>query len=129
LKGSSYDTRFLVQLYYSQDESELAKIKEIILRSRPNYLSTAALSEIFRLTLQREGKDVADLRARSLVKDFHIVDVDKEIAIEAAIIKNRHDEIPFADTLIASTAKILKVPCYTDDPHFERIQGLTIKWI
>jgi predicted nucleic acid-binding protein len=66
---------------------------------------------------------------RSLVKDFHLVDVNKEIAIEAAIIKNKNEKIPFADTLIASTAKILKVPCYTDDPHFENIQGLVTKWI
>jgi hypothetical protein len=61
LKGSSYDTRFLVQLYYSSDKLELQKIRDIILRSKPNYLSTAALSEIYRLTLQKEGKDVAEL--------------------------------------------------------------------
>lgn len=129
MKGSSYDTRFLIEMYYSSDELQLAKIKEVILRSKPNYLSTAALSEIYRLTLQKEGKDVADIRANSLIKDFHIVDVTKEIAIEAAIIKNKNDKIPFADALIASTAKLLKIPCYTDDSHFKDIQGLTIKWV
>jgi predicted nucleic acid-binding protein len=129
LKGNSYDTRFLIELYYSSDEMQLAKIRETILRAKPNYLSTAVLSEIYRLTLQKEGKDVADIRANSLAKDFHIIDVNKEIAVEAAIIRNRNDKIPFADTLIASTAKILKVPCYTDDPHFKDIQGLTTKWI
>lgn len=116
-------------MYYSSDEVQLAKIREIILRAKPNYLSTAALSEIYRLTLQKEGKDVAEIRANSLAKDFRLVDVNREIAIEAAIIKNRNEKMPFADTVIAATAKIMKIPCYSDDPHFKNIQGVAVRWI
>ncbi|HZW55663.1 MAG TPA: PIN domain-containing protein [Nitrososphaerales archaeon] len=127
-EGTSYDTRFLVELYYSSNTNQQLAIKKILLGSKPNYLSTAALSELYKLSLEKEGKDVAELRAKSLVKDFHLVDVNQEIAIGAALIKHKHS-IPFADSIIASTAKVLKVPCYTDDPHFESVEGVIVKWI
>jgi predicted nucleic acid-binding protein len=128
LKGASYDTRFLVELFYSSDAAAHERIRKVLLSSKPNFLSTAALSEIYKLTLEKEGKEVAELRADSLAKDFRLVDVNREVAVKAAIIKHRHG-IPFADSLIASTAQVLGVPCYTDDPHFRSVAGLTVKWI
>jgi predicted nucleic acid-binding protein len=128
VKGSSYDTRFLIELFYASEQTAKEKIKNALLVSRPNFLSTAALSEIYKLTLEKEGKDVAEIRANSLSKDFRMVSVDKEIAVQAALIKHRHG-IPFADSLIASTARTLKIPCFTDDPHFRGIEGVALKWI
>ena len=128
MKGASYDTRFLVELFYTTDIAAQTKIRDVLLSSKPNFLSTAALSELCLLTLGKEGRDVAEIRVNSLAKDFRLVGVDKEIAVQAAIIKHRHG-IPFADSLIASTAKVLGVPCYTDDPHFRDVTGLTVKWI
>ncbi|MGH9917738.1 MAG: PIN domain-containing protein [Nitrososphaerales archaeon] len=128
MKGSSFDTRFLIELFYSNEPATKDKIKNSLLTSKPNFLSTAALSEIYKLTLEKEGKVVADVRTNSLSRDFRLVDVDKEVAVQAAQIKHRHG-IPFADSLIASTARVLKVPCYTDDPHFRGIEGVTTKWI
>jgi len=128
VKGNSYDTRFLIELYYASDLAIKEKIKNVLLVSKPNYLSTAALSEIYKLTLEKEGKDVAEIRANSLAKDFRLVDVDKETAVQAALIKYKHG-IPFADSLIASTARVLRIPCYTDDAHFRGIDGVTSKWI
>lgn len=128
MKGASFDTRFLIELFYTTGTDAKEKVRTVLLGSKPNYLSTAALSEIYKLTLEGEGKDVAELRASSLERDFKLVSIDKEIAIQAAIIKHKHG-IPFADSLIASTARILKIPCYTDDPHFRGIEGVTLKWI
>jgi hypothetical protein len=88
LKGNSFDTRFLVELFYSTNENTQSKIRAILLNSRPNILSTAALSELYKLTLEKEGKDVAEIRANTLSKDFRLVDVDREVAIQAAIIKS-----------------------------------------
>jgi predicted nucleic acid-binding protein len=128
VKGNSYDTRFLIELFYADEEVTKHKIKDILLASKPNFLSTAALSEIYKLTLEKEGKDVAEIRANSLARDFRLVYVDKEIAVQAALIKHKHG-VPFADSLIASTARVLRIPCYTDDPHFRGIDGVTSKWI
>ena len=128
MKGSSYDTRFLIELFYTSDAETKGRIRSTLLGSKPNFLSTAALSEIYKLTLEREGKDVAEIRANSLSRDFRLVDVDKDIAVLAALIKHKNG-VPFADSLIASTARILGVPCYTDDPHFRGIEGVVAKWI
>ena len=128
MKGASYDTRFLVELFYSSQANTQNRIRDVLLTSKPNFLSTAALSEIYKLTLEKEGKDIAEIRAGSLTKDFRLVDVDKDVAVQAAIIKHKYG-VPFADSLIASTAKMLGVPCYTDDRHYHAITGLTVKWI
>jgi len=128
VKGSCYDTRFLIELFYTSDTGTKDRIRNTLLGSRPNFLSTAALSEIYKLTLEREGRDVAEIRANSLSKDFRLIDVDKDIAVQAALIKHKNG-IPFADSLIASTARVLGVPCYTDDPHFRGVEGVVAKWI
>ena len=128
MKGSSYDTRFLIELFYADEEETKERIRTALLESRSNFLSTAALSEIYKLTLEKEGKEVAQVRANSLAKDFRLVDVDKDVAVQAALIKHKHG-IPFADSLIASTSRILKIPCYTDDDHFRGIEGVKLKWI
>ena len=100
-KGASFDTRFLVELYYTSDPARQSTIRNILLRSKPNYLSTAALSETYKLTLEKEGSEVAELRAKSLANDFHVVDMNKDIAVGAALIKHKK-AIPFADSIIAS---------------------------
>ena len=128
MKGSSFDTRFLIELFYTSDARTRDEIRNTLLGSKPNFVSAAALSEIYKLTLEREGKDVAEIRANSLSRDFRLVNVDKDIAVQAALIKHKN-AIPFADSLIASTARILGVPCYTDDPHFRGIEGVVVKWI
>jgi predicted nucleic acid-binding protein len=127
VKGSSYDTRFLIELFYSEEAETKEEVRRALVGSRPNFLSTAALSEIYKLTLEKEGKDVAEVRANSLARDFRLVDINREVAIQAALIKHKHG-IPFADSLIASTARVLSIPCYTDDPHFRGIDGVSLRW-
>jgi predicted nucleic acid-binding protein len=128
VKGSSFDTIFLIELFYADEVVTKEKVKNVLLLSKPNFLSTAALSETYKPTLEKEGKEVAEMRANSLATDFRLVDVDKEIAVQAALIKHRHG-IPFADSLIAGAARTLRIPCYTYDPHFHGIQGVALKWI
>ncbi len=127
-KGNSYDTRFLIEYFYSPESGRISKMKEILLRSRPNILSSAALSEIYGLMLRREGKQVAELRLKVLQRDFQIPPVDSQIAVQAAQIRHKRP-IPFADSLIAATSKVLSVPCYTDDDHFHGIEGVKVHWI
>jgi len=97
VKGNSYDTRFLIELFYANEELAKEKIRNVLLVSKPNFLSTAALSEIYKLTLEKGGKDVAEIRANSLARYFRLVDVDRAIAVQAALIKHKHG-IPFADS-------------------------------
>jgi predicted nucleic acid-binding protein len=57
-----------------------------------------------------------------------VVDVDSKIAVSAAQIKHKHS-MPFADSIVAATAKALHAPCFTDDPHFESINDVSLKWM
>ncbi len=127
-KGNSYDTRFLLELYYATEAETKRKIREILLLSKPNIISTAALSEIYELFLKRSGRDVAELRVKVLERDFQITPVDNQIALQAAKIRHKRPT-PFADSLIAATSKVLAVPCYTDDNHFHGIEGVKVHWI
>ena len=127
MKGNSYDTRFLIELFYAEETETKEQVRRALVGSRPNFLSTAALSEIYKLTLEKEGSDVAEMRANSLARDFRLVDVNRDVAVQAALIKHKHG-IPFADSLIASTARVLRIPCYTDDPHFQGIEGVSLRW-
>ncbi len=128
MKSSSYDTRFLIELFHSTSSERQKKIRKILRESKPNLISTIALSELYELTLRRAGRDVADMQLRVLERDFRLVGVDEAIAIEAARIRRQHRR-PLADSLIAATAKLLDVPCYTDDASFHAIKGLRVKWI
>ncbi len=128
MKSSSYDTRFLIELFHSTSSERQKKIRDILRESRPGIVSVIALSELYELTLRRAGREVADTQLRVLERDFRLIGVDEAIAIEAARIRRQHKR-PLADSLIAATAKLLDVPCYTDDAHFHAIKGLLVKWI
>jgi predicted nucleic acid-binding protein len=128
MKGNSYDTRFLAELYYSQEQNRQKKIKEILQTSKPNYLSSIALGEIYQIILKKEGRTVGDLRVQALRRDFELIDATGEVTLEAALIRH-HREMPHADSLIAATARLLDVPCYSDDPHFHLVENLKVKWI
>jgi predicted nucleic acid-binding protein len=68
---------------------------------------------------------VAELRARTIANEYTIADVSAQIAEEGARISHRL-RIPMADSLIMATAKSLRVPCVTDDPHFTEVKRVWI---
>jgi len=68
---------------------------------------------------------VAELRARTIANEYTIADVNAQIAEEGARISHRL-RIPMADSLIMATAKSLRVPCVTDDPHFTEVKRVWI---
>jgi len=123
-----YDTRFLAALYYSKDEDELRRIKLELAGSHTKSISAITIYEIFKLTLQTDGKDVADLRVRLLEKDFKVVNVDSRVAKEAAMIWRKY-RLPMADAVIVATSTVFKADCVTNDPHFTSISKITTRWI
>jgi predicted nucleic acid-binding protein len=68
------------------------------------------------------------MRTSLISKDFEVVDVNMPIAIKAAEIRHGMS-IPMADSLIAATCSVLKATCVSDDRHFDRVQGLSRRWI
>lgn len=123
-----YDTRFFAEYFYSTDGTILERAKEFMARSKERYVSTLTLHEIYLLSLKKEGRATARVRLQVLEDQFHTVDVDEEIAVSAAELRNRH-RIPMADGIIAATCRLLEARCVTDDPHFSTLKEIKTQWM
>jgi predicted nucleic acid-binding protein len=123
-----FDTRFFIEHYYSEDNKILQKTREIIRTTRQRYISTIVIHELYTLTLQKEGRQTAEIRTALLEKDFKIIDVNAQIAKTSAELRHKY-KISMADSMIAATALTLKVPCITDDTHIKNIKEIKTKWL
>lgn len=122
-----YDTRFLIDLFYTKDQDILKRLKEELRLNPRRLISPVTIYEIYRLTQRREGKTVATLRSEAIRRDFTVIPLDYEISVQAAQIGELH-RIPLADSVIAATAIRHNAPVVTDDPHFNQIEGLKTRW-
>jgi len=123
-----YDTRFFIEYFYSKDDNLLSRMKDNLRKASKRVVSVITLHEIFKLILEKEGREVAKLRVTVISKDFRVVDVDSDIAIEAAEIRSKY-RIPMTDSIIAATAKTLNLPVISDDEHFYKIKEVRATWI
>jgi predicted nucleic acid-binding protein len=122
-----YDTRFFVQLYYSNDEHFLKKIRAEKAK-KEKYVSAVVVHEIYNLALFREGREVAKLKVAFLKQGFTVVSVDDQIAQISAELRQKYG-LSMGDSMIAATAVMLKAVCISDDPHFKLIKEIETTWI
>jgi predicted nucleic acid-binding protein len=125
---TTYDTRFFVEHYYSGDTSVTESTTGEIRRERNKAISSIVVHEVYRLALQKEGRQVAQLRAGLIGKDFEVIPVDEELAVTSAEIRQEY-AVPMADSIMAATAWNLRAVCVTDDPHIQKIRGIKTRWI
>lgn len=57
-----YDARFFVEHYCSEDDDHLWRTKEEIRKTKVMYVSVIVIHEVYRLVLEREGREIAVLR-------------------------------------------------------------------
>jgi len=125
-----YDTRHFVCVYSAKDPGLKQKLRTELDTRRRRHVSAITIHEVYRLSLQDEGREVAKIRKAAIERDFHVIDVDSEIAAEAAEIKVAHgSDFPLADAIIGATAILHKLDCFTDDHHIKRLVGLKTRWI
>jgi toxin FitB len=105
----------------------LKTLKEELKTVKERMVSALTIHEMHRINLQREGKDVADLRSQAMNGDFTVIDVNYEIAVRSAELRNKH-KMPMADAVIAATAQFYDCSVFTDDAHFRQVQNLKTKW-
>ncbi len=120
-----FDTRYFWAVFTAKNPELLSKLRSILDESKNAYASSISLYEVYKLTINQEERAVADLRVDSIKKEFTIINVDSQIAEEGARISNRV-KVPMADALIMATARKLRVPCATDDPHFTEVKRIWI---
>lgn len=126
-KSSIYDSRFFIEYFYSGNQGFLKGLKEDLRSVKDRKVSTVTIHEIYRIDLEREGRDVAKTRSEAVRRSFDVINVDYETAINSAEIRKKH-RVPMADSVIAATAKIQGCPVVTDDPHFQEIEGIKTRW-
>jgi predicted nucleic acid-binding protein len=124
---SVYDTRFFVEYFYSGDSEFLSRLKEDLRSVRDRKVSVVTIHEVYRIDLEREGREVARLRSETIRRDFDVVDMNYETAVRSAELRSRH-RVPMADSVIAATAQIHRCPVVSDDPHFQKIEGIKTRW-
>ncbi len=124
---SIYDTRFFVEYFYSDDERALTKLKEDLRATRERVVSVVTIHEIYKIVLEREGREVAKLRGETIRRDFEVADMDYVLAIESAEIRRKY-RIPFADSVIIATALRWICPVVSDDPHFKKVKDVKTRW-
>jgi predicted nucleic acid-binding protein len=120
-----FDTRYFWAIFTSRDQEITAQLKTLFDRSKSAYVSSITIHEIFKRTLGNEDKTTAKLRVDTIANDYETINVDSEIAEEAASMSYRL-RIPMADSLIMATAKHFHLPCVTDDPHFTEVKRIWI---
>jgi predicted nucleic acid-binding protein len=125
-----YDTRFFLAKYTVKEHSLRKKLQAELDIGKPRYTSAITIHEVYRIALETEGREVARIRKAAIQKDFQIIDVDADIASEAAEIKvTQAKDFPLADAIIGATAVLRKLVCFTDDHHIRALNGLKTRWV
>lgn len=128
MSDSLYDTRFFVEYFYSSDKPTVESARREIAKPGRKWVSAITIHELFRILLEKEGLEVAKHRIGMLRKTFKVKDLDFELAIQSADLRKKY-LIPMADSMIAASSVALKAECITDDPHFNDIRELCVRWI
>ncbi len=123
-----YDTRFISAMYSPKDDDERFKIRHELTTILSRYISSLTIYETYKISLETEDRQTADLRIRLLKQDFTIVNVDWNLARSAALIWKKY-HVPMADAIIAATAMHLKAQCVTNDAHFLRMREIKTRWV
>jgi predicted nucleic acid-binding protein len=123
-----YDTRFVAAVYYPIDHEEASRIRKELTSNLSRYISSVTVYELYKLTLEAEDRETADLRTELLKRDFSITNLDWKIAKEAALLWKKY-HIPMADAVVAATALQLKATCVTNDPHFAKMKEIRSRWV
>jgi predicted nucleic acid-binding protein len=125
-----YDTRYFICVYTAKEPNLKRKLRSELETRRQRYVSAITIHEVYRLSLQAEGREVAKIRKSAIERDFEVIPVTSEIAVEAAEIKIAHgSDFPLADAIIGATAILHKLDCFTDDAHIKQLTSLKTRWI
>ena len=128
------DTRFYFSYYNPEDDKTAEWTRQIIQMASRNILklgsSIITITELYKTMGKLIGSKTVEIRIRS-AKRYKItfIPVTERIAEEAGLISLKM-KIPIADAIIAATALIhAKGIVIADDPHFNLIKNVKVRWL
>jgi toxin FitB len=83
---------------------------------------TICLLEVFKKLLRERGKTTA-LEAVAAMGQAAVVELDRELALEAARLGIRH-QLPLADSVVLATARARNATLWTQDSDFEGLESV-----
>lgn len=83
---------------------------------------TISVYEVYKRILQQRGEGDA-IAAIALMQQAHIIDLDAEAAISAATLSVEL-QLPMADAVMLAVARSQEALLWTQDAHFEAIDGV-----
>jgi predicted nucleic acid-binding protein len=130
MSDTLYDTRYFIVLYTAKEPTLQRRLLKELESKRPRYASAITIHEVYRISLEVEGREVAKMRKTAIERDFGIIDVDSDVAAEAAEVKaTQSRDFPLADAIIVATARLRGLNCFTDDEHMKTINSLRTRWV
>lgn len=119
---------------YFEKEPGYEKVQELLTHAassgRALFLSTVNWGEVHYVTHRAHGLEQANMVARIIgTFPIEIVDVDQEIARQAALFKVAH-RLSYADCFAAALAKVKKSTLVTGDQEFKPLEDqIKIAWL
>jgi predicted nucleic acid-binding protein len=110
---------------YIADDANANFFEPPIVDSESLLIPTICLYEVFKRVLQEYGEERA-LDAMGIMSLGTIIDLDRQIAIHAAQISNEL-KLAMADSIILATARAYDANLWTQDEHFNNIEGVKYK--
>jgi len=134
MSSALFETRFFIYFFASPDPSAHRQLLELMRKYDTRLVSAITLFEIYKLSLEREGKETAETRTLRIRNEFDVIPVDDSIAVCGAQLKHMvrlryGEDMPMADSLIAATSVLRKAICITDSPHLQKISQLKRRWV
>ena len=130
-----FDTRFFIASLESKDPDfrkwSKAMLDALERQANLGMVPSIVILELYKIQLEKFGKDVAELRVNSILKlGLELVNLDLSNAIEAAKLRCKYAELPTADAIIAATAINMSADfVLTDDKHINQIREVRTKWV
>lgn len=121
-------------LAFFQGEPRGIKVREIIAQSVREEchlaIATVNLGEIVYRTVRQHGPERTQyVLARIEEYRIAVVDVDRDLALEAAYLKARY-RLGYADCFVAALARRLDAAVVTGDPGFRQVEQLVaVEWL
>lgn len=126
------DTRLLITFRFPPSEDVRQKIARLVQHElgRRLLIPSIVLTEYVKIAGKRVGLEAATTHINEFEsRGAMITDINREIALEAGKLLNKHPDSPIADALLAASAMIHSAEyIVTNDRRFEKL-GCKIRWI